>query len=41
MLIITGINSFVGKKLENQCIKKNIKYFGVDKICKNSKNKKS
>ena len=40
MLFITGINSFVGKKLENQCIKKNIKYFGVDKICKNNKNKK-
>lgn len=40
MLFITGINSFVGKKLEEICIKKKINYFGIDKICKNTKNRK-
>jgi nucleoside-diphosphate-sugar epimerase len=40
MLFITGINSFVGKKLEEKCIRNKIKYIGIDKVCNNSKNNK-
>ena len=40
MIIVTGINSFVGKNLEEELNEKKIKFIGVDKnIKKNTKNK--
>jgi nucleoside-diphosphate-sugar epimerase len=38
MLFITGANSFVGKSLLNECKKRKIKFIGIDKNCKKSKN---
>jgi len=38
MLFITGANSFVGKALLNECKKRKIKFIGIDKNCKESKN---
>lgn len=37
MIFITGCESFIGKFLVKECIKKNIKYFGVDINAKNTK----
>lgn len=37
MLFITGCESFIGKFLIKECIKKNIKYFGIDINTKNTK----
>ena len=36
-LFITGCESFIGKFLIKECIKKNIKYFGIDINTKNTK----
>ena len=37
MIFITGCESFIGKYLIKECIKKKIEYFGIDVNTKNTK----